>query len=105
MALPNRIGRPCEHRRFSVAEAWLVNEPSQPQGWRLLSKLPAAIYSGRRSGLVVQHAAGIDSCDRRNSLVFVDNKRDRVLLELAEAAPCGHGTRKRDGRYSYSIWP
>ncbi len=38
-----------------MVETWFVDEPSQSQGWRLLSELPAAIYSGGRSGLVVQH--------------------------------------------------
>src|SRR5437016_14607084 len=73
-----RIGleRPCEHSRFSVVEAWIANEPSQPQGWHLLSELPAAIYSNGRPDLVVQHAVGVDSRDRRHSLVSSGNKRD-----------------------------
>ena len=40
-------------RRFSMVETWFVDEPSQSKGWRVLSELPAAIYSGGRSGLVV----------------------------------------------------
>ena len=80
-----------------LVETWLVDEPSQSQDWRLLSELPAAIYSGGCSGLVVQHSAGVDSCDRRASLVFAANKCDRIVIGLAQAAPCGHGTRQRNG--------
>ena len=28
-----------------MVQTWPVDEPSQPKGWRLLSELPAAIYS------------------------------------------------------------
>ena len=58
-----------------MVEAWLADELSQSQDWRVLSELLAAIYSGGRSGLVVQHAAGVDSRDRRNSLVSPVSKR------------------------------
>jgi hypothetical protein len=63
-------------RRFSLVEAWFVDEPSQSQGWRVLLELPATIYSGGGSCLVVQHFAGLDSCDRRVPLVSAVNKRD-----------------------------
>ena len=68
-------GRPGP-RQFSVVETRFVDEPSQSQGWRVLPELPAAIYSSGRSCLVVQHVAGVDSCDRRNSLVSPVSKRD-----------------------------
>ncbi len=87
-----------------MVEAWLADEPSQSQGWRLLSELPATIYSGGRSCLVVQHSAGVDSRDRRNSLVFAVSKRDRIVLGLAKAASRGNGTRQRDGRRLYGVW-
>src|SRR5262245_8373422 len=63
-------------RQFSVAEARLVDKSSQSQGRRLLPELPTAIYPHRRSGLVIQHSAGVDSCDRRTPVVLVANKRD-----------------------------
>jgi threonine/homoserine/homoserine lactone efflux protein len=57
------LGGRSQRRQFSVVQAWLADELSQSQGWRLLSELFAAIYSGGRSGLVVQHVAGSDSRD------------------------------------------
>ena len=88
-----------------MVETWLVDEPSQSKDWRVLCELPPAIYSGGRSDLVVQHSAGVDSCGRRCSMVFAVNKRDQVFLELAQAAPCGHGIRQRNGGRFYRIWP
>ena len=57
-------------------KTWLVDEPSQSKGWRVLPELPAAIHSGGRSGLVVQHSPRVDSRDRRAALVLAANKRD-----------------------------
>jgi arginine exporter protein ArgO len=65
-----------KHEQFSVVETWLPDEPSQSQSWRVLSELPAAIYSDGCSGLVIQHVAGIDSRGRRAPLVLAANKRD-----------------------------
>ena len=36
---------------------------------------------------------------------FAVNKRDQVFLELAQAAPCDHGIRQRNGSRFYRIWP
>ena len=88
-----------------MVEAWLVNEPAQSQGWRVLPELPAAIYPGGRSGLVVQHVAGIDPRGRRHALVSFVNQRDRIALWLAKAAPCNYRVRWRNGRYFHSVWP
>jgi hypothetical protein len=66
----------CQQGRLSMVQTWPVDEPSQPKGWRLLSELPAAIYSDGRPGLVVQHSACPNSCDRRASLVLTVNERD-----------------------------
>ena len=60
----------------SMVQTWPVDEPSQSQGWYVLPELPAAIHSGERSGLVVQHSAGVDSCHRRGSLVLAANQCD-----------------------------
>ena len=87
-----------------MVETRFVDEPSQSKDWRFLSELPPAIHSGGRSGLVVQHSAGVDSRGRRAPLVFAVNKRDQVFLELDQAASCGHGIRQRNGGRFYRIW-
>jgi hypothetical protein len=65
--------------QFSVVQTWLVDELSQSEGWRLLFELPPAIHSGRRSSLVVQHSAGVDSCDRRHSLFLLLTNATELL--------------------------
>lgn len=62
------------------------------------------LHSDRRSGLVIQHPAGVDSRDRRDPVVLVANKRDGIAVGLAKAASCSHDARQPNGRYTHSIW-